>query len=134
MQKGFYDKEALELANPYPHAKKDGYNLRQLDPRLAGNEHMLGQPNAAVSVNKDLMEEILHAQHQREFERGLRPDPPAPLNRPKPVYSHISQYQQPPAPSIEYVPIGLEARPYPTEEAKLHQSNFKDGKSVSSSS
>ena len=34
------------------------------------------------------MEEIKHAQHQREYERGLRPDPPAPLNRPKPVFSN----------------------------------------------
>ena len=55
---------------------------------------MLGHSNNAVQVDKNLMEEILHAQHMREYERGLRPDPPAPLNRPKPVYSTQAVHDQ----------------------------------------
>ena len=48
VQKGFYDKEALELDNKYEHTKPDSYGLRKLDPRLRENEHMLGPPNVAV--------------------------------------------------------------------------------------
>ena len=55
---------------------------------------MLGQPNRAVALNDDLMEEIKRSQHQREYDRGLRPDPPAPLNKPKPVYSNHQMSSQ----------------------------------------
>jgi len=42
VQKGFYDKEALELVDGYPHAKTMDYKLRQLDTRLSDNQYMLG--------------------------------------------------------------------------------------------
>lgn len=88
VQKGFYDKEALELSEKYPHPPRpDSYILRPLDPRLLGNEHMLGQPNATVQVNQGLMAEIQYAQHLREYERGSRPDAPINPNAPKPIYS-----------------------------------------------
>jgi len=53
---------------------------------------MLGHPNAAVTVNSDLLAEIKYSQHLREYERGLRPDPPALNIVPKPVFSiHANQ-------------------------------------------
>ena len=57
VQKGFYAKEALKLEKGYP-TKDPGAILRPLDPRLADNDHMLGWPNEAAGVNKDLMAEI----------------------------------------------------------------------------
>jgi len=88
VQKGFYDKEPLELANKYEHTKPASYTLRPLDHRLTENSNMLGEPNRAVVVNAELMAEIQQAQHQREFDRGLRPDPPAPLHQSRTVYSN----------------------------------------------
>jgi len=64
--------------------------LRPLDHRLQDNEQMLGEPNRAVQVNSELLAEILFAQHQREYERGLRPDPPVPANRARPVYQTVA--------------------------------------------
>lgn len=87
VQKGFYDVNALEISNKYPHTRPENYALRPLDHRLATNAHMLGNPNAAVAVNAELLAEIKHSMHLREYERGLRPDPPAPKSVPKPVFS-----------------------------------------------
>ena len=61
VQKGFYDREPLELSHKYTGVPKhDPTRLRPLDPRLAANDHMLGNPNAAVQVNQELMEEVLY--------------------------------------------------------------------------
>ena len=58
VQKGFYDKETLVLSETYSHTKPSSYGLRPLDPRLADNEHMLGLPNMAVTVDPALLAEI----------------------------------------------------------------------------
>ena len=63
VQKGFYNKEPLELANAYQSsmAKNVGTGVQPLDPRIANGEPMLGTRNAAVAVNPDLMAEIEYA-------------------------------------------------------------------------
>ena len=43
VQKGFYDKNALELSEKYTqNDRPDASRLRPLDPRFMENEHMLG--------------------------------------------------------------------------------------------
>ena len=66
VQKGYYAKEALVLDKAYPETQS-GAVLRPLDPRLEKNNHMLGWPNEAVSVNEDLMAEIQKATNQRAY-------------------------------------------------------------------
>ena len=81
------------------------------------------------------MEEIQYSQHLREYERGLRPDAPVPLNRPKPVYSTTTHGHNVVAmPSMSthddvnnYIPTTLEK---PASHSYDMRSNMKD-KSVS---
>ena len=69
VQKGYYDKEALHLANGYKSALEanKGSGIQLLDPRIVNGQPMLGARNAAVTVNTDLMAEIKYANEMRAF-------------------------------------------------------------------